>query len=45
MNSPDNKTLRASDNHEPITLLDKLIIKFGDLLSTVFSTQCRHHYF
>jgi TRAP-type C4-dicarboxylate transport system permease small subunit len=36
MNSPDNKTLRASDNHEPITLLDKLIIKFGDMLSTVF---------
>ena len=36
MNSPDNSALRASDNHEPITSLDKLIIQFGDMLSVVF---------
>ncbi|NRA14918.1 MAG: TRAP transporter small permease [Oceanospirillaceae bacterium] len=36
MNSPKTSALRASDNHEPITPLDRLIIKFGDILSTVF---------
>ncbi len=36
MNSPNSRALRASDNHEPVTFLDTLIIKFGDILSTVF---------
>jgi len=36
MNSSDSGALRASDNHQPITSLDKLIIKVGDLLSLIF---------